>query len=164
MLLLFKSLLSKKGGGFAKRTIALNVLHYSKKIKAFHLSSHLIRIFEVTHGWVFHSPSTQKKAPVVNQISNCLGHKKSRLNQTLVTDCAGCICSLKNMFSSFQFKENLIYFQQLLGEGVFDISLLGKKPEEWKTLKRLVLSNMSKSKWVEQYNFLKVCNDWLLRY
>ncbi|WVZ25812.1 hypothetical protein V8G54_004356 [Vigna mungo] len=67
--------------------------------------------------------------------------------------------SLKNMFSSFQFKENLTYFQQLLGEGVFDISLLGTKPEEWKTLKRLVLSNMSKSKWVEHYNFLKKCEN-----
>ncbi|KAK8471449.1 hypothetical protein PHAVU_003G224500 [Phaseolus vulgaris] len=74
-----------------------------------------------------------------------------------VVDTAKFTDSLKNMFSSFQFKENLIYFQQLLGEGVFDISLLGKKPEEWKTLKRLVLSNMSKSKWVEQYNFLKKC-------
>jgi len=63
------------------------------------------------------------------------------------------------MFSSFQFKENLTYFQQLLGEGVFDIALLGTKPEEWKTLKRLVLSNMTKSKWVEQYSLLKVCND-----
>nr|KYP51509.1 GATA transcription factor 28 [Cajanus cajan] len=63
--------------------------------------------------------------------------------------------SLKNMFNSFQFKENLTYFQQLLWEGVFDISMLGTKPEEWKTMKRLVLSNLSKSKWVEHYNFLK---------
>ncbi|KAL2321523.1 hypothetical protein Fmac_025902 [Flemingia macrophylla] len=63
--------------------------------------------------------------------------------------------SLKNMFNSFQFKENLTYFQQLLREGVFDISMLGEKPEEWMAMKRLVLSNLSKSKWVEHYNFLK---------
>ncbi|XP_027334498.1 GATA transcription factor 26-like isoform X2 [Abrus precatorius] len=67
--------------------------------------------------------------------------------------------SLENMFNSFQFKENLTYFQQLLGEGVFDISLLGAKPEEWKMLKRLVLSNLLKSKWVEHYNFLKKCEN-----
>lgn len=60
------------------------------------------------------------------------------------------------MFDSFQFKENFSYFQQLLGEGVFDISLVGAKPEACKTLKRLALSNLSKSKWVECYNSLKV--------
>ncbi|KHN28468.1 GATA transcription factor 26 [Glycine soja] len=76
-----------------------------------------------------------------------------------VVDTAKFPDSLRNMFNSFQFKENLIYFQQLLGEGVFDISLLGAKPEEWKTLKRLALSNLSKSKWVEHYNFLKKCEN-----
>ncbi|XP_028762618.1 GATA transcription factor 26 [Neltuma alba] len=63
--------------------------------------------------------------------------------------------SLESMFSSSQFKENLNYFQQLLAEGVFDISLSGTKPEDCKTLKRLALSNLSKSKWVEHYNLLK---------
>ncbi|XP_020217403.1 GATA transcription factor 26 [Cajanus cajan] len=67
--------------------------------------------------------------------------------------------SLKFMFNSSQFKENLTYFQQLLAEGVFDISLLGAKPEDCKTLKRLALSNLSKSKWVEHYNFLKKCKN-----
>ncbi|KAK7406320.1 hypothetical protein VNO78_07943 [Psophocarpus tetragonolobus] len=67
--------------------------------------------------------------------------------------------SLKVMFNSSQFKENLAYFQQLLVEGVFDISLLGAKPEDCKTLKRLALSNLSKSKWLEQYNFLKKCKS-----
>jgi hypothetical protein len=61
------------------------------------------------------------------------------------------------MFDSFQFKEDLTYFQKLLGEGVLDISLLGENPEDCKTLKRLALSNLSKSKWVKHYNFLKVC-------
>lgn len=83
--------------------------------------------------------------------------------ESYISDCLFCcICSLRNMFNSFQFKENLIYFQQLLGEGVFDISLLGAKPEEWKTLERLALSNLSKSKWVEHYNFLKVCTGLFL--
>ncbi|KAE9596749.1 putative transcription factor C2C2-GATA family [Lupinus albus] len=67
--------------------------------------------------------------------------------------------SLKFMFNSSQFKENLTYFQQLLAEGVFDISLSGAKPEDCKTLKRLALSNLSKSKWVEHYYFLKKCKS-----
>lgn len=61
------------------------------------------------------------------------------------------------MFDSFQFKEDLTYFQKLLGEGVLDFSLLEANLEECKTLKRLALSNLSKSKWVEHYNSLKVC-------
>ena len=81
-----------------------------------------------------------------------------------INDLWCCMCSLKVMFNSSQFKENLTYFQQLLGEGVFDISLLGAKPEDCKTLKRLALSNLSKSKWVEHYNFLKVCASLLSQY
>lgn len=65
------------------------------------------------------------------------------------------------MFGSTQFKDNLTYFQQLLAEGVFDISLPGAKPEDCKTLKRLALSNLSKSKWVEHYNSLKVSTAFL---
>ncbi|XP_021813569.1 GATA transcription factor 26 [Prunus avium] len=65
--------------------------------------------------------------------------------------------SLKSMFDSPQFRENLTSFQQLLAEGVFDISFLGAKTEDCKTLKRLVLSNSSKSKWVERYHLLKKC-------
>jgi hypothetical protein len=67
--------------------------------------------------------------------------------------------SLNVMFDSSQFKENLTYFQQLLVEGVFDISLSGAKPEDCKTLKRYALSNLSKSKWVEHYHFLKRCKN-----
>lgn len=67
-----------------------------------------------------------------------------------------CICSLKSLFDSPQFRENLTCFQQLLGEGVFDISFSGVKPEDCKTLKRLALSNLSKSKWLEHYHLLKV--------
>ncbi|CAJ1928718.1 unnamed protein product [Sphenostylis stenocarpa] len=76
-----------------------------------------------------------------------------------VVDTAKLPDSLKVMFNSSQFKENLNYFQQLLAEGVFDISLLGAKPEDCKTLKRLALSNLSKSKWVEHYNFVKKCEN-----
>ncbi|WJX89236.1 hypothetical protein P8452_71250 [Trifolium repens] len=64
-----------------------------------------------------------------------------------VVDTAKLPDSLKIMFDSFQFKEDLTYFQKLLGEGVLDISLLGENPEDCKTLKRLALSNLSKSKW-----------------
>ncbi|EOY24199.1 hypothetical protein QUC31_008640 [Theobroma cacao] len=63
--------------------------------------------------------------------------------------------SLKSMFDSPQFKENLCYFQQLLEEGVFNISVPGVKAEDCKTLKRLALFNLTKSHWVERHNVLK---------
>lgn len=63
--------------------------------------------------------------------------------------------SLKSMFESIQFKENLIYLQQLLVEGVFDISFSGAKSEDCRTLKRLALFNTLKCKWVESYHLLK---------
>lgn len=72
-----------------------------------------------------------------------------------VVDTAKFPDSIKIMFDSFQFKEELTYFQKLLEEGVFDISLFGGDPEDCKTSKRLALSNLSKSKCVEHYNFLK---------
>lgn len=67
-----------------------------------------------------------------------------------------CICSLRSMFDSLQFKENLSSFQQLLAEGVFDLSFPGVTTEDCKTLKRLALSNLTKSNWVEHYHSLKV--------
>ncbi|XP_030946625.1 GATA transcription factor 26-like isoform X3 [Quercus lobata] len=63
--------------------------------------------------------------------------------------------SLKSTFDSPQFKENLIYFQQLLVEGVFDNSFSGAKSEDCKNLKRLAICNSSKCKWVESYHLLK---------
>ncbi|GAV79765.1 LOW QUALITY PROTEIN: GATA domain-containing protein/UCH37_bd domain-containing protein, partial [Cephalotus follicularis] len=62
--------------------------------------------------------------------------------------------SLKSMFDSLQFKENLSSFK-LLAEGVFDLSFSGEKIEDCKTLQRLALLNLSKSKWVEHYHLLK---------
>ncbi|XVE57566.1 hypothetical protein DITRI_Ditri04bG0100400 [Diplodiscus trichospermus] len=66
--------------------------------------------------------------------------------------------SLKSMFESPQFKENLCYFRQLLEEGVFNISAPGVKAEDCKTLKRLALFNLTKSNWVERHRTLKKCN------
>ncbi|KAL6985889.1 hypothetical protein U1Q18_019262 [Sarracenia purpurea var. burkii] len=63
--------------------------------------------------------------------------------------------SLKSMFSSPQFDENLSSFQNLLSEGVFDLSYAGVKTEDSTALNRLVLCNLTKSNWVEQYNLLK---------
>ncbi|XP_022958264.1 GATA transcription factor 26-like [Cucurbita moschata] len=63
--------------------------------------------------------------------------------------------TLKSMFDSPYFKESLTSFQQLLREGVFDASFLGTMIEDCTTLKRLVLCNSSKSKWVERYHQLK---------
>ncbi|XAR70530.1 hypothetical protein NMG60_11027409 [Bertholletia excelsa] len=63
--------------------------------------------------------------------------------------------SLKGMFDSPQFEENMSSFKKLLAEGVFDTSFLGVKAEDCRTLKRFALFNLTKSKWVEQYNLLK---------
>ncbi|KAL3497575.1 hypothetical protein ACH5RR_040307 [Cinchona calisaya] len=63
--------------------------------------------------------------------------------------------SLRRMFDSTQFEENISSFQKLLAEGVFDNTLSGVKIEDCRTLKRSVLCNLTKSKWVEQYSQLK---------
>ncbi|XP_058104080.1 GATA transcription factor 26-like [Magnolia sinica] len=67
--------------------------------------------------------------------------------------------SFKSMFDSPQFVEALSSFQQLLLEGIFDLSLPGVKTEECTNLKRLALVNLTKSKWVEQYQRLKKLQD-----
>ncbi|XP_052170505.1 GATA transcription factor 26-like [Diospyros lotus] len=61
---------------------------------------------------------------------------------------------LESMFASHQFEENLSSFRKLLAKGVFDLSFSGIKAEDCGMLKRLALSNLTKSKWVEQYNNL----------
>ncbi|GAA0168302.1 hypothetical protein LIER_23050 [Lithospermum erythrorhizon] len=63
--------------------------------------------------------------------------------------------SLKDMFGSTLFKENISAFQKLLAEGVFDNTFTGASIENCRTLKRLVLCNLTKSKWVEKYTLLK---------
>ncbi|CAI0534524.1 unnamed protein product, partial [Linum tenue] len=67
--------------------------------------------------------------------------------------------SIRSMFDSPQFKENLSSYQQLLAEGVFDLTFSGVKTEDCKTLKRLALCNLSKSKWVEHCHLLKKCKN-----
>ncbi|KAK4349628.1 hypothetical protein RND71_032383 [Anisodus tanguticus] len=63
--------------------------------------------------------------------------------------------SLRSVFESSQFEENLSSFQKLLAEGVFDNSLPGVKLEDCRTLKRFIMCYLAKSKWVQQYNLLK---------
>ncbi|KAK4364484.1 hypothetical protein RND71_015842 [Anisodus tanguticus] len=63
--------------------------------------------------------------------------------------------SLRRMFESVHFEENLSSFQKLLAEGVFDNSLPGVTVEECRTLKRFMLSYLMKSKWVEFFFLLK---------
>ncbi|XP_020093922.1 GATA transcription factor 26 isoform X2 [Ananas comosus] len=63
--------------------------------------------------------------------------------------------SLRNMFGASQFVESLSCFQKLLREGVFTLSFSGANAEECRILKRLVLVNLTKSKWVEYYQPLK---------
>ncbi|XP_071730841.1 GATA transcription factor 27-like isoform X2 [Rutidosis leptorrhynchoides] len=63
--------------------------------------------------------------------------------------------SLKSMFNSPQFKENLSSFQKLLAEGVFDLSSPVVNIEDCKTLKKLAVCSATKSDWVEKYNLLQ---------
>ncbi|KAK8916771.1 GATA transcription factor 26 [Platanthera zijinensis] len=67
--------------------------------------------------------------------------------------------SLKSMFSSPQFLECLSHFQQLLQEGIFDLSTLRMSVEECRTLKRLVLLNFIESRWVLHYKEIKDKKD-----
>lgn len=66
------------------------------------------------------------------------------------------MCSLKSLFCGSQFVETCSYYQQLLAEGVFDLSFVGVDVEECRILKRLVLLDLTKAKWVERYKGLKV--------
>ncbi|KAK6146396.1 hypothetical protein DH2020_020265 [Rehmannia glutinosa] len=66
------------------------------------------------------------------------------------------IANLRSMFDSPQFKENLLSFQKLLADGLFDNSISGLKTEDCRVVKKSVLSNLTKSKWVEQYGIFKV--------
>ncbi|XP_004244556.1 GATA transcription factor 26-like [Solanum lycopersicum] len=63
--------------------------------------------------------------------------------------------SLRSVFESSQFEENLCSFQKLLAEGVFDNSFPGVTLEDCRNLKRFILCYLTKSKWVQQYNLLK---------
>ncbi|KAI7743412.1 hypothetical protein M8C21_014039, partial [Ambrosia artemisiifolia] len=63
--------------------------------------------------------------------------------------------SLKSMFDSPQFEENLSSFQKLLTEGVFDLSSPMVKNEGYEALKKLALGSATKSNWVEKYNQLQ---------
>lgn len=63
--------------------------------------------------------------------------------------------SIGSVFTSMHLKENLLSFQQLLADGVFDTSFAGVQTEDCKVLKRLALSNITNCKWVEYYNTLK---------
>ncbi|KAJ6828356.1 GATA transcription factor 26-like [Iris pallida] len=63
--------------------------------------------------------------------------------------------SLRSMFNSSQFVDNLSYFQQLLQEGIFDLSNSAVNDDEYKILRRHVLQNLTRSSWVEHYKKLK---------
>uniref|UniRef100_A0A0A9DBB7 Uncharacterized protein n=1 Tax=Arundo donax TaxID=35708 RepID=A0A0A9DBB7_ARUDO len=57
--------------------------------------------------------------------------------------------SLRSMFSSIQFSDAIDSYQRLLGEGILDPSFSGD--EEWNTVKKLALTNLTKCKWLECY-------------
>ncbi|KAG7547163.1 Zinc finger GATA-type [Arabidopsis suecica] len=64
--------------------------------------------------------------------------------------------SLRMMFESAQFKDNFSLFQQLIADGVFDVSSSsGAKLEDIRTFKKLALTDFNKSRLVESYNLLK---------
>ncbi|KAL8158646.1 hypothetical protein V2J09_000183 [Rumex salicifolius] len=58
--------------------------------------------------------------------------------------------SLEHMFDSSSFKDNLVYFQQLLSDGGFS-----NNSEAKVEVRKLALSNLIKSKWLELYIKLK---------
>lgn len=63
------------------------------------------------------------------------------------------------MFESSQFKDNFSLFQQLVADGVFETlssSSSSSKPEEFKRLAKLALSDPNKSHLLESYCMLKV--------
>ncbi|CAA0838079.1 GATA transcription factor 26 [Striga hermonthica] len=70
-------------------------------------------------------------------------------------DTSKALDSLRSMFDSSQFKENLSSFQKLLADGLFDNTLSGLTTEDCRAVRKLVLCNSSKSKWVEQYKIFK---------
>ncbi|XP_010518703.1 PREDICTED: GATA transcription factor 26-like isoform X2 [Tarenaya hassleriana] len=64
--------------------------------------------------------------------------------------------SLRSMFESDQFKENFSLFQQLVADGVFESSSSsGAIPDDRKMLKKLALSDLTKSRLVESYHQFK---------
>ncbi|CAN7028301.1 unnamed protein product [Brassica oleracea var. botrytis] len=66
--------------------------------------------------------------------------------------------SLRSMFESSQFKDNFSLFQQLVADGVFETlssSSSSSKPEEFKRLAKLALSDPNKSHLLESYCMLK---------
>lgn len=71
------------------------------------------------------------------------------------TDTAKLPDSLRSMFDSPQFAETLSSYKHLLFEGILDLSFSSIESVGCRTLKRLALVDMAKSKWVEQYELLK---------
>ncbi|PWZ44232.1 GATA transcription factor 26 [Zea mays] len=57
--------------------------------------------------------------------------------------------SLRSMFSCIQFSDAIDSYQMLLREGILDPSLCGD--EEWKKVKTLALTNLTKCSWLECY-------------
>ncbi|XP_042375951.1 GATA transcription factor 26-like [Zingiber officinale] len=70
------------------------------------------------------------------------------------TDIAKTPESLNSMFTSPQFLATLSCFQQLLQEGILDLSFAGATAEECKILRRLLLQN-STNRWLESYQKIK---------
>lgn len=66
------------------------------------------------------------------------------------------------MFEGAELNMNLLSFQKLLAEGVFDNSSHTFSSEDCKILRKLILCDFTKSKWVEQYAKFKVRNIELL--
>lgn len=66
--------------------------------------------------------------------------------------------SLKCMFNSVQFEEALTNFQDLLSEGIFDVYASGLNPQVQQIVQKLILTDLTKSKWIERYSQLPNCS------
>lgn len=68
-------------------------------------------------------------------------------------------CSVEKMFKSKPFMDAVSQFKTILSEGVLSLSVSGATGEECRILKSLVFGNLTKSKWVECYEQIKVCSN-----
>ncbi|XP_058084800.1 GATA transcription factor 27-like [Magnolia sinica] len=140
------------GNGKVKKIIGLGAQENTKRDKPSHDKLHFL----------LNSNSPLKSIDLRDVVSfeelsrNFTHEEQQQLMKHLPSvDTAKMPDSLESMFDAPQFVETLTSFQQLLLEGAFDLSFPGVNAEECRVLKRLALANSTKSKWVEQYKFLK---------
>ncbi|KAL6008337.1 hypothetical protein ACLOJK_033846 [Asimina triloba] len=138
--------------GKVKKITGQGALDNIKRDKPTHDKFHLL----LNSNSPLKSINLRNVASYENFMGNLTNEEQGQLMKYLPPpDTDGVPHSLKSMFDSPQFLEMLSSFQQLLLEGAFDLSFPGINADECRTLKKLALVNLSKSKWIEHYKLLK---------